>query len=89
MTASAFSHEDPLILELLSWISCAAILGGLAASVAVASCCEAIRQASGCAPASSLQHGDSDSEVEGLHYDEQLAVYEESTQAGQALEQAS
>ena len=48
--------------ELLSWISCAAILGGLAGSVAVASCCQAIRQASGCAPLPSLQAGTTDDE---------------------------
>ncbi|KAA6427287.1 MAG: hypothetical protein FRX49_03044 [Trebouxia sp. A1-2] len=33
--SSAFRLDDPLIPELLSWISCAAILGGLAGSVAV------------------------------------------------------
>ncbi|KAL3148404.1 hypothetical protein ABBQ38_013861 [Trebouxia sp. C0009 RCD-2024] len=86
VTTSAFSRDDPLIPELLSWISCTAILGGLAASVALASCCEAIRQASGCAPASSLQYGDSDSDGE-LQFDEQLAMCEESTQAQQALDE--
>lgn len=88
MTASIFSHDDPLMPELLSWISCAAVLGGLAGSVAVTSCCKAIRQATGCAPAPSLQHSDSDSDAE-LPSDEQLEIHEEDTQAGQVLDKAS
>lgn len=72
--------------ELLSWISCAAVLGGLAGSVAVTTCCKAIRQAAGCAPAPSLQQSGSDSDAE---FDEQLAMYEEDTQPGQALDKAS
>ena len=87
--ASAFSLEDPLMPELLSWISCAAVLGGLAASAAVASCCEAIRQATGCAPAQSWQQDNTDSDLKELQFDEQSAMHEESTQAGQALEKAS
>lgn len=86
MTASAFSHDDPLMPELLSWISCAAVLGGLAGSVAVTTCCKAIRQAAGCPSAPSLQQSGSDSDAE---FDEQLAMYEEDTQPGQALDKAS
>ena len=74
--------------ELLSWITCAAVLGGLAGSVAVTSCCKAIRQASGCAPAPGLQHSDSGSDAE-LPFDEQLQMYEEDTQAAQVLDKAS
>jgi len=54
--SSAFRLDDPLIPELLSWISCAAVLGGLAGSVAVASCCEAIGRAKG-APVTSVGLG--------------------------------
>lgn len=57
--------------------------------MAVASCCKAIRQANGCAPAPSLQQSGSSCDVEELSFDEQLAMYEEDTQAGQALEKAS
>lgn len=88
MTASAFGHDDPLMPELLSWISCAAVLGGLAGSVAVTTCCQAIRQAAGCASAPSLQQCGSGSEAESS-LDEQLAMYEDETQPGQALDQAS
>ena len=86
MTASAFGHDDPLMPELLSWISCAAVLGGLAGSVAVNTCCKAIRQAAGCASVPALQQSGSDSDAE---FDEQLAMYEEDTQQGQALDKAS
>ena len=88
MTASTFRHDDPLMPELLSWISCAAVLGGLAGSVAVASCCKAIRQATGCAPAPSLQHSDSGSDAE-LPLNEQSEMCEEDTQAGQVLDKVS
>ena len=86
LQASGFTCDDPLIPELLSWISCAAILGGLAGSAAVASCCKAIRQASGCSPFPSLQQIDSD--AEDTAFDDSIAMHEQSTQAGQALEKA-
>ena len=76
--------------ELLSWISCAAVLGGLAGSIAVTSCCKAIRQATGCAPAPSLRQSDSDADSDAeIPFDEQPEMYEEDTQAGQALDKAS
>ena len=87
-TASAFSHDDPLMPELLSWISCAAVLGGLAGSIAVTSCCRAIRQATGCAPAPSLQQSDSGSDAE-VSFNEQSELYQDDTQAGQVLDKAS
>jgi len=74
--SSAFRLDDPLIPELLSWISCAAILGGLAGSVAVASCCEAIGRAKGTpitlAPTSNATACSSsmDSDSEGSSYSE-------------------
>ncbi|DBA66512.1 TPA: hypothetical protein ACH3X2_002482 [Trebouxia sp. C0005] len=90
--SSAFRLDDPLIPELLSWISCAAILGGLAGSVAVASCCEAIGMAKGApltsaptstatAPSSSM-----DSDSEGSSSSEASKdMHQQDTQAEQAL----
>lgn len=97
----AFSLSDPLIPELLSWVSCAAILGGLAGSVAVASCCEAIGRAKGAppsaaatsaldaadAPASPLSQSDSD---RGGSLPGDVSMdYQQDTQAGHALQKAS
>lgn len=86
-----FSHDDPLIPELLSWISCAAILGGLAGAVAVASCCEAIKQANGIAPAPEvvLPQADSSSDTADSSDEDVFAEYEQDTSAGQALGKAS
>ena len=93
--SSAFRLDDPLIPELLSWISCAAILGGLAGSVAVASCCEAIGRAKGAlvtsaqtstatAPSSSM-----DSDSEGSSSSEASKdFHQQDPQAGQALGKA-
>ena len=86
-----FSHDDPLIPELLSWISCAAILGGLAGAVAVASCCEAIKQANGISPAPGvvLPQADSSSDTGDSSDEDIFAEYEQDTSAGQALGKAS
>lgn len=89
--SSALTLDDPLIPELLSWISCAAILGGLAGSVAVASCCEAIGRAKGApvtsaptltatAPSSSM---DSDSEGSATT-EASKELQQQDAQAGQA-----
>jgi len=84
-----FRLDDPLIPELLSWISCAAILGGLAGSVAVASCCEAISQANGTStvPALPLQCPDPNSNIASAG--DEVVQYKQDTEAGQALEKAS
>lgn len=92
--SSAFRLDDPLIPELLSWISCAAILGGLAGSVAVASCCEAIGRATGAqvtsAPTSNATASTSsmDSDSEGSSSNEASKELQQDLQVGQALGQA-
>ena len=93
--SSAFRLDDPLIPELLSWISCAAILGGLAGSVAVASCCEAIGRAKGApvtsAPTSNATASTSsmDSDSEGsLSNEASKELHQQDLQVGQALGQA-
>ncbi len=93
--SSAFRLDDPLIPELLSWISCAAILGGLAGSVAVASCCEAIGRAKGTPLTSSLtstataSSSSIDSDSEGSSSSEaSKELHQQDAQAGQALGKA-
>ena len=93
--SSAFRLDDPLIPELLSWISCAAILGGLAGSLAVASCCEAIGRAKGApvtsAPTSNATASTSsmDSDSEGsLSNEASKELHQQDLQVGQALGQA-
>lgn len=90
--SSAFRLDDPLIPELLSWISCAAILGGLAGSVAVASCCEAIGRAKGAPitspPTSTAMASSSsmDSDSQGCSSSEASKDFQQQdSQAGQAL----
>jgi len=93
--SSAFRLDDPLIPELLSWISCAAVLGGLAGSVAVASCCEAIGRAKG-APVTSAptvnataSSSSMDGDIEGSSSSEASKEFQQQdTQAGQALGKA-
>ena len=94
-----FSLDDPLIPELLAWISCAAILGGLAASVAIASCIEALghngsihqppplpqQQAKG----SSFRSSSSDLDDELDELDDLLEQYEIDTEAAEAVQKAS
>ncbi len=94
--SSAFKLDDPLMPELLSWISCAAVLGGLAGSVAVASCCEAIGRAKGAPLTSALKSTTTassssiDSDSEGSSSCEASKEFQQQDiQAGQALETAS
>ncbi|DBA92885.1 TPA: hypothetical protein ACH3X1_003055 [Trebouxia sp. C0004] len=90
--SSAFRLDDPLIPELLSWISCAAILGGLAGSVAVASCCEAIGRAKGVPVTSALtstatpSSSSIDSDIEGSSSSEaSKELHQQDSRTGQVL----
>ena len=92
--SSDFSLDDPLIPELISWISCAAILGGLAGSFAIASCCKALAQSSSKAqalppqsPSSSSSSSSNDDSSDEL--DDLLAQYEIDLEAAEALQKAS